>query len=44
MNAHDQLKKRQIGGLLIVAAVILCFALLRADRHAIFAPGWWRFW
>jgi len=28
--------------LLIIAAVILVIALLRADRHVLFTPGWWR--
>jgi hypothetical protein len=43
VNAHTQLRRRQISGLLIVAAVILIIALLRGDLHAIFPPGWWRF-
>jgi hypothetical protein len=34
--------RRQIAGLLIIAAVILVIALLRADRHVLFPPGWWR--
>jgi hypothetical protein len=25
-----------------VAALILLFSLVRADWHAIFPPGWWR--
>jgi len=35
--------RRQISGLLIIAAIILLVALLRADWHALFPPGWWRF-
>jgi hypothetical protein len=34
--------RRQIAGLLIIAAAILLIALLRADRHVLFPPGWWR--
>jgi hypothetical protein len=34
--------RRQIAGLLIIAAVILVIALLRADRHVLFPAGWWR--
>jgi len=34
--------RRQIAGLLIIAAVILAIALFRADRHVLFPAGWWR--
>ena len=34
--------RRQIAGLLIIAAFILIIALARADRHVLFPPGWWR--
>jgi hypothetical protein len=34
--------RRQIAGLLIIAGVILVIALLRADLHVLFPPGWWR--
>jgi hypothetical protein len=37
-------RRRQIGGLLWVALAIYLFASLRAGRHAIFLPGWWRMW
>ena len=36
-------RRRQVLGLVLLALAILVFALLRADRHALFAPGWWRF-
>jgi hypothetical protein len=34
--------RRQVAGLLIIAAIILVVALLRADRHLLFPAGWWR--
>jgi hypothetical protein len=43
MSPRDQLLRRQISGLLIIAVIILLIALLRADRHILFPPGWWRF-
>jgi len=43
MNSHAQQRRRQITGLLIIAVIILLAALYRADLHAIFPPGWWRF-
>jgi hypothetical protein len=36
-----RLRRQQIAGILLVAAAILIFTLLRADRHNIFPPGWW---
>ena len=44
MNAREHLRKRQVSGLLLIAAIILVIALLRANLHNIFPPGWWRFW
>jgi hypothetical protein len=44
MNAREQLRKRQVSGLLLIAAIILIIALCRADPHTIFPTGWWRFW
>jgi hypothetical protein len=44
VNSHAQLRRRQISGLLLIAAAILVIALLRSDLYAIFPPGWWRFW
>jgi hypothetical protein len=43
MNSHAQQRRRQITGLLIIAAIILLVALYHADLHAIFPLGWWRF-
>ena len=33
----------QLRGLLILAAITLTIILVRANRQAIFHPGWWRF-
>jgi hypothetical protein len=44
MDAREHLRKRQVFGLLLIAAVILAIALFRANLHNIFPPGWWRFW
>lgn len=44
MNAREQLRRRQVYGLLLVAAAILIFALLRANPHDVFPRGWWRLW
>lgn len=44
MTAREQLRRRQISGLLIIAAAILLVALLRANLHNVFPRGWWRFW
>jgi hypothetical protein len=41
MTPRNQLLRRQISGLLIIAAVILIIALCRADLHALFPHGWW---
>jgi hypothetical protein len=37
-------RRRQVRGLLLVAAAILLFSLLRAGPRTIFTPGWWRIW
>jgi hypothetical protein len=42
-TAREQLRKRQLLGLLLVALIILVVALFRADLHSVFPPGWWRF-
>ncbi len=36
-------RRRQAIGLLLIAAVILIAAVLRAPAHVLFPPGWWRF-
>ena len=35
-------RRNQIFGLLIVAAVILAWALIHTNPKWIFPPGWWR--
>ncbi|HEY1807459.1 MAG TPA: hypothetical protein VGG42_02800 [Acidobacteriaceae bacterium] len=37
-----RVRRQQAAGILIIAALILALTLLRADWHAIFPPGWWR--
>jgi hypothetical protein len=44
VTARERLRKRQISGLLLIAAAILVVALLRADLHSVFPRGWWRVW
>jgi hypothetical protein len=37
-------RSRQVTGLLIVASLVLAFALARANWHNLFPTGWWRAW
>jgi hypothetical protein len=37
-------RRRQIRGLLLLAASVLIFSLLRAGLHTVFTPGWWKLW
>ena len=41
-HAHRRERLSQLRGLLILAGLVLLWVLYRADRHAIFHPGWWR--
>lgn len=41
-SERERLRRRQAIGIVLIAAAILGFTLLRADWHAIFPPGWWR--
>jgi hypothetical protein len=43
-RAHAQQRRRQVRGLLLIAAVVLVFAILRAGVGHVFTPGWWRLW
>jgi hypothetical protein len=36
--------RRQVAGLLILAALVLVVALLRSNVHDLLPPGWWRLW
>jgi hypothetical protein len=40
--AYRRERRAQLRGLLILAALVLLWILFRANRHAIFHPGWWR--
>lgn len=44
MPAGFELRKRQIYGLLLIAAVLLIAGLCRAPLQDIFPAGWWRAW
>jgi hypothetical protein len=37
-------RRRQIRGLLLLAAGVVVFILLRAGLRSVFTPGWWRLW
>jgi hypothetical protein len=41
-SAAAQLRRRQVYGILLLAVLILAFTLFRADWHALFPTGWWR--
>jgi hypothetical protein len=35
---------RQIRGLMLLAFIVLVFAIWRAGLDRVFTPGWWRLW
>ena len=37
-------RRRQVRGLLLLALVVIAFAILRAGPHRVFTIGWWRLW
>jgi hypothetical protein len=37
-------RRRQVRGLLLLAAAAIAFAILRAGLHRVFTVGWWRLW
>jgi hypothetical protein len=37
-------RRRQVRGLLLLAAAAILFAILRAGTHHVFTRGWWRLW
>jgi hypothetical protein len=45
LDRRNQLQRRQVRGLLLLALAILLFSLLRAGFDHVFTPaGWWRIW
>ena len=42
--AQQMERRRQIRGLLLLAAAVLLFTILRAGLHRVFPTGWWRLW
>lgn len=42
VEARRVLRRRQAVGILVVAAAVLGFTLLRAEWRGIFPVGWWR--
>lgn len=44
MSSAQEYRKRQIIGLLLIAAAILGIAIFRAPGGTVFPHGWWRIW
>ncbi|HVW77937.1 MAG TPA: hypothetical protein VHB45_10005 [Alloacidobacterium sp.] len=44
MSNAQEYRRRQVIGLLLIAAVLLLIAVLRAPAHTIFPRGWWHVW
>jgi hypothetical protein len=42
--AYSIERRRQVRGLLLLAAAVLAFAVMRAGIARSFNPGWWRLW
>lgn len=42
--AEQQERRRQLRGLVLLAAAALLFSLMRVGLHHVFTPGWWRLW
>jgi hypothetical protein len=42
--AIDRLRRRQIGGLLILLAIIVAASIFHAGLGQVFPTGWWRIW
>ncbi len=40
----DQLRKRQVVGLLILLAIILAASIFHAGIANVFPQGWWHIW
>lgn len=41
---HSIERRRQVRGLMLLAAAAIVFAVLRAGVARAFNPGWWRLW
>ncbi|WP_263382295.1 hypothetical protein [Granulicella arctica] len=42
--AELQQRRRQVRGLLVIAALVLAGSLWRAGAARVFTLGWWRLW
>jgi hypothetical protein len=43
-QAEETERRRQIRGLLLLAALVILFSIFRAGVHNVFTHGWWRLW
>jgi hypothetical protein len=41
---HDQIRRRQVAGLLILLAIILAASIFHAGLANVFPKGWWHIW
>jgi hypothetical protein len=37
-------RRRQVRGLLVLAAMVIVFGVVRAGWSQVFTVGWWRLW
>jgi hypothetical protein len=44
MRAEKQLRRRQVGGLLIIMTMIVVGSIFHAGISQVFPLGWWRIW
>jgi hypothetical protein len=44
MPIDPALRRRQVYGLLVVAAVLVLAGMSRSSWSILFPPGWWRVW
>jgi hypothetical protein len=44
MRSEAAERRRQVRGLLVLAAIAIVFSILRAGVHRVFTVGWWRLW
>jgi hypothetical protein len=43
-HVSDQLRKRQIAGLLILLGIVVAAGIYRAGITQVFPRGWWHVW